>query len=209
VHDVDLHEYSVIGHSRALLGQKLAIVAGLLTTAVTSIGIFSIHLLQNAGLSRAQTLAIPPIGGVVTAGIFWAFNEYGWRVKPIRKLLKLPDLEGTWNCIGRRLDDKVEGTSAWSSTIFITQTWEKISITQQSDQGSASWSQAASLMRKPTGEFVLMYSYFNDPDISHPNMSGHRGYCELTFDTDIRQAKGFYFNNKGRISHGEMQLTKI
>lgn len=203
------HEYSVIGHSRALIGRYLGMAAALITTVITWLILIAIHFLNTQGITTPIAASIPPLGGLIFAGVYLAFDKKLWRWNWVRSLLCIPDIEGTWRCQGERLDSG-EGERNWTAVITIQQTWEKIYISQRSEQGSTSYSRAASLLRRPDGSFVLMYSYENDPDISQQNsMASHVGYCELSFTSDSERATGFYFNNKGRVTHGAMTLTKI
>ncbi|SPB18906.1 hypothetical protein NOV72_06111 [Caballeronia novacaledonica] len=57
-----------------------------------------------------------------------------------------------------------------------------------------------------------MYSYANTPSVQGRTTDGlesHYGYCELTFSDDGKRAEGFYFNNMGRFTYGDMRLTKV
>lgn len=206
---MDYHEYAVVGHSRAVIGRQLGLLATALTTAITWLLLAILAFLKTEGITAPIAVAVPPLGGMIFAGVYFAFDKKMWRWKWVRTMMNIPDIEGTWRCTGKRLDAG-EGESNWTSEITIQQTWEKIYISQRSAQGSTSFSRAASLLRHPDGSFLLMYSYENEPDIAKQTaMNSHIGYCELAFEKDSMHANGYYFNNKGRVTHGSMELEKI
>jgi hypothetical protein len=111
-------------------------------------------------------------------------------------------------CTGKTISKKeVDTPEEWHAEVIISQRWEKIRI-YLTTQYSTSESVSASLIKEPDVGIKLMYSYDNKPNINAVSMSRHTGYCELLFSEDLKSAKGLYFNNMGRITHGEMTLQK-
>lgn len=214
------HEYSVIGQSRVHTGRWLGIAASALGgLAITLLLVFRDWAVTKFQIQLPNAVALPLLGGVFYALFYYLFNEFGWRWEWSRKLTGIPDISGEWNCIGTRLssvenpDDPSStsdtfGSPEWPAAVTISQSWEQISISLTSNN-STSDSKSAALLMRADGRFVLMYSYDNEPDISmQEELSSHVGYCELLFSKDCSGAKGSYFNNRGRITHGKMELTR-
>lgn len=203
------HEYSVIGHSRALIGRYLGTAAGLLASITAVVVTASLNLAKELGLSSgtAHVLLFP-----LNATAFYfighlLFEKWIWRRKIVQTLMGIPDLNGEWLCHGETKDLEGNITHTWEGTVTITQTWEKIRVYLTTGQ-SGSRSKSASLVKEPGRGYVLMYSYQNEPRIGEPELKAHVGYCELQLNEDLTQAEGDYFNNRGRVTFGRMKLIR-
>ncbi len=201
------HEYSIVGHSRAHVGRYLGIASGITATVLTSFYVVVMQHIRAGGMSTAEVITVPLFGGILYAGLHFVFDRWLWRWQLVRKAMGLPDIEGTWNCVGLRHDNG-EGEQGWGATVTIKQTWEKISIALSSATGSESFSKGASLLKRSDGKFVLMYSYKNSGLFADDTLRPHVGYCELVFTENPNSAEGYYFNNNGRVTYGKMTLTK-
>jgi len=203
------HEYSVIGLNRTVVGRYLGTAAGVMASAVAMLVTLVSGLAQKFGLSEGGAgLAMYPI----SAGVFYflghmAFNKWIWRQQIIQKVLGVPDLNGEWECKGFTKDNEGNTTYEWNATVTINQTWEKIRVYLNTGQ-SRSRSKSASLVKEPGLGYVLMYSYQNEPNIGEPELRSHVGYCELQLSEDLNSAEGDYFNNKGRVTFGRMELVR-
>lgn len=205
------HEYSIIGHSRAKIGRSLGTAAGILASFSALVASAALDLATRLGFAEGtpRILLFP-----LTAALFysighWAFDNWIWRWPMAYQWLNIPNLAGTWDCLGTTDSDLPPGVSkGWKGILTITQTWEKIRVYVDVEGSSRSRSVAASLIREPGRGVILMYSYRNEPDIAQKGLSPHVGYCELTFNEALDQAHGEYFNNKGRVSHGHMELKR-
>jgi len=205
------HEYAIIGHSRTNIGRTLGTIAGILATLAALAASTALHLAERLGWANGmpRVILFP-----LTASVFYPighliFNKWIWRWDWVCSLLGIPNLSGTWDCIGQTDGGAGPGVnSQWSGILRITQTWEKIRVYLDAQGSSGSKSVSASLLNEPGRGFVLMYSYRNEPGISQKEMKPHIGYCEIVFEEDLSSAKGEYFNNKGRVTFGHMTLRR-
>lgn len=199
------HEYSVIGHNRAIIGRYLGTVAGILAGGSAIAAGAAFELFERLGLRAPGSGLIlwPLTVGVIFAAVHFLFDKLIWRWGIVRRVTGIPDLNGTWIVNAETLSD---GGEVWSGEIVITQSWEKIWVYLKTPT-SSSRSKAAALLHEPGAGHCLMYSYRNDPVIGEP-MSPHVGYSELTFNDALDQASGEYFNSKGRATFGRMHLTR-
>lgn len=203
------HEYSVIGHSRAAVGRYLGTIAGIVASACALFVTIALDLAKRSGFSEwvPEVVLLPISAAVVYPVGHWLFDTWAWKWRPMLQMLKIPDLNGEWVCDGKTMDSDGNVLHAWSGTVSISQTWEKIRVYLNTGS-SKSASVAAALVREPGRGFVLMYSYRNEPKIGEKELQPHVGYCEMTFDENLASAEGDYFNNKGRVTFGRMTLTR-
>lgn len=203
------HEYSVIGHSRAAVGRYLGTIAGIVASACALFVTIALDLAERSGFSEwvPEVVLLPISAAVVYPVGHWLFDTWAWKWGPMLQMLKIPDLNGEWVCDGKTMDSDGNVLHAWSGTVSISQTWEKIRVYLNTGS-SKSASVAAALVREPGRGFVLMYSYRNEPKIGEKELQPHVGYCEMTFDENLASAEGDYFNNKGRVTFGRMTLTR-
>lgn len=183
-------------------------------TLVAVISLLSISAAWAIGFwvdQVSDSLGIPLSGlsAVSIFGLLWmAFDRWFWRFEPVRRVLLVPDLNGTWKCVGRTISkgsEKVE--FHWEATVTICQSWSKILIRLETKQ-SASKSIAASLYHEGDGRHRLIYHYTNDPKPSEHELKRHSGLTDLLFDTKVRRAEGRYFTDGDRLTVGEMTLNR-
>lgn len=203
------HEYSVIGHSRALVGRYLGIAAGALASLVAVLVAIGFEFAKEYGLSDGtRSVIIFPLNAALFYFFgYFAFDHWLWKREWMQKLLGIPDLNGDWKCQGETKDIDGNVIHTWEATVTISQTWEKIRVYLTTGQ-SSSRSKSASLIKEPGRGYVLMYSYQNEPRIGEPELKTHVGYCELQLNEELTRAEGDYFNNRGRITFGRMKLTR-
>jgi hypothetical protein len=202
---VTLHEYSVVGHSRAVIGRYLGTVAGILAGGGAIAAGAAFELFDRLGLhvSRSGIVLWPLTVGLIFTAVHFAFDKLLWRWAIVRRITGIPNLNGVWTVNGTT---KSEGGADWSGEITITQSWEKIWVFLKTPT-SSSRSKAAALLYEPGSGHCLMYSYRNDPALGEP-IAAHVGYAELTFNEALDAASGEYFNSKGRTTFGQMSLTR-
>lgn len=201
------HEYSVIGHNRTTVGRYLgSIAAGIAAGSATAASALS-GLATSIGLPVwTQAIIVLPISASLAyAGVYWAFNRYGWR--QACRLLQFPNLDGVWDCEGRTLAEDGSVKRNWKGKVTISQSWEKIAVDLKTQQ-SGSYSISAALMPKADGSWLMLYSYRNEPRVGEPELNAHLGYCEMLFAKGLQQAEGDYFNARGRGTFGRMTLTR-
>lgn len=200
------HEYAVIGHSRAVWGRHLGTVAAVIASIGSAAAVAGFKFAQELGLGETGQIILWP----VTAALIFplahlAFDRWVWKWRRVSTLLKIPDLNGEWNCQGRTTS--VDPSREWAGTVTIDQTWEKIKVHLKTAQ-SSSHSISAALVHEPRVGYRLMYSYRNAPKIGEPELAAHVGFCEFIFDEALTGADGEYFNNHGRTTSGRMRLTR-
>lgn len=205
-----IHEYTILGLNRTQFGRYLGAVAGLAGSLGGSIMVLSLGFFSWLGLSESKTtyVTIPVLTPLFYYIFHLVFDKYVWKTKIGRKIFGMPDLSGKWYCNGKKINGE---ELRWRGDVTISQCWEKISIVLRT-QNSTSESISASLMREcDTGcGYRLMYTYRNQPNMQavQVGMAAHTGYCELIFNESLTWADGYYFNNMGRISHGEMSFMR-
>lgn len=205
-----IHEYSMIGHSRASIGRWLGVIAGLLTGGAASLIAFTATLSAALGWTEnpPHPIVIP-----ITATTFYVlghfiFDHWLWKRDFVQKILGIPDLHGKWTCKGEKLNGNTGAIELeWDGVVTITQSWEKIKVHLDTGK-SRSNSVAASIIKEDDVGFILMYSYRNEPKPGENDLSPHIGYCELHISQDMKIANGQYFNSGGRLSFGKMTLLR-
>jgi hypothetical protein len=201
------HEYSIVGHSRSVVGRWLYISAAALASAFTAAGvaISNFAALFSVPLGTQTFVLAPVSAAMVFSLVHFAFSKWGWKV--LCRFAQVPDISGQWLCEGTTVDDDGRITYEWNANVTISQDWEKIRVRLKTKQ-SGSFSVSASLLPEGDGRWMLMYSYRNEPRQGEPELKSHIGYCELVFSADGRSAEGDYFNARGRKTAGRMNLTK-
>lgn len=202
------HEYSILGHSRTTIGRWLGVIAGATASALYLLAGATLHFLEESTLTSwiPEIIFWPLSAGLIYAGIHFLFNSIIWKCEWSRKLLKIPDISGTWECEGKTMDQNGTITHVWKATITIIQTWEKIKVLSKSERGKSD-SVIAALMNEGTKGCRLMYRYSYEANAGEP-VNSHVGFCDLSFNEDLSEASGDYFNNKGRWTFGQMKLTR-
>jgi hypothetical protein len=202
------HEYAVLGgYNRTHVGRWLYRAAALLS------GLIVFALLSAIDLARAFGLNVnlPPTvlsllgAGAVYAALYWLFDRYGWKVSPLSRILKVPDLSGVWDCEGTPVAPA--GSQPWTGRVTVVQSWDRLRIHLETSQ-SVSDSITAALQFDAAAGYHLMYHYRNQPRAAESALTPHHGFAELTFSSDLRTANGDYFNGRGRNTFGTMSWTK-
>ncbi|WP_370153280.1 hypothetical protein [Ferrovibrio sp.] len=203
-----VHEYTIIGHSRAKIGRWLAIGAGLIASGGVTVGIAAIDLAKRAGIETSGSLIIWPItSGVVFAALYFSFDYWIWKLPVASRLLNIPNLAGKWEVTGQSLGQKGEVLHDWKGLITITQSWEKIRVFLET-KTSDSYSISAALLPDRDIGCRLMYSYRNEPKLGNPDLKPHDGYAEIIFHPKNGVGNGDYFN-KQRFTFGTTKLKKV
>jgi len=203
------HEYAILGgYNRTKVGRYLAHFSAIVSAALVFLLLSLVDIAKRFGLA----VNVPPVimsligAGAIYAALYWIFDRYAWQLPIAAKLLKVPNLAGTWRCDGIS-QDKTPPLS-WQGQVVIVQSWDKIRVHMRTAQSSSDSIAAALLDDSPIGH-RLMYHYQNQPKPGEPvDLAAHHGFAELTFAMDGRSATGGYFNGRGRFTHGTMTLTK-
>ncbi len=203
------HEYALLnGRNRSSIGKTIGGIASAVSGVATFIVLAADDLAKKLGWNHnVPPLVMSLVGaGVVYALLYWIFDKYAWKWRPVSAWLKVPNVSGTWRCDGRSLNQPGGGGGPWSGTIRITQSWDRLRVTLQTAT-STSYSVNAALLHDAEGS-TLIYNYSNTPAITRGDLSAHRGFTQLNFAPDLRTAEGEYFNGHGRFTYGTMTLTR-
>ena len=189
-----MHDYSLRGHPRERLIFYIAAAAFSLMPLITT-------LKGWIGVGVAITTF------AIFSVLFVLVDRVVWRMGLVRRLFRIPDLNGDWDCIGSQIDEHGNVTNEWAASVSISQTWSRISVALQTGS-SRSRSGPASIECDEGHGFRLLYTYQNEPAPGQQPLSPHRGTCELIFDNTCQAADGLYFNDHNRKSFGRMKLTR-
>ena len=202
------HEYSLVGgYNRSHVGRWLGRLAAAISAGLVFV------LLAVVDLARLLKIDVnlPPMvlslvgAGAVYAGLYWLFDRAIWKLGPVSRILKAPNLAGTWRVSGLRMEQ--QPPQPWSGQITIVQSWDKLRV-HLDTQTSCSDSVAAALLHDAAAGYRLMYHYKNQPRMGAAGLAAHHGFAELTFAPDGQTATGEYFNGRGRNTYGTMSLIK-
>ena len=204
------HEYTLLdGINRSTVGRYIAVAASALSAGLVSLLILFINWWDKLGFVQfPQVIAVPITAGIVYIGIYYCFRYWIWKWPWVAKIISVPDLSGVWEVDGETLNPKPNMNPRWAGKLIITQDWDLIRVSLQT-QNSRSESIAAALQFDPHYGYHLLYTYKNEPKTeSALDMREHRGAAHLTFDAELTTAEGDYFNGRGRYSFGTMRLKR-
>ena len=204
------HEYALLGGvNRTKIGRYLGTASAAISAAIVFILLTAVDLAKEYGLP----VNLPPsvlslVGaGAIYAALYWIFDQYAWRWPAVARLLKLPDLAGEWDCVGKSLDENGDTKYDWNGVVTIIQSWDKLRVRLKTES-SGSNSIAAALSYDAADGYILLYHYHNDPNINQRELAPHQGYASITFAPNLTSGKGEYFTGKGRINFGTMELRR-
>lgn len=181
----------------------IAFIAFIAVGVSTGVGWVSSWAQKSWGYSAGGVSAMTAFGA-----LFFIFNRWLWKLKCLRQLLLVPNLNGQWKVTGHTVRRDGEAVDySWQGSITIVQSWSRIAIVLRTDQ-SASRSIAASLYRYPGEGYRLLYHYSNEPKADLAELQRHCGLCDLMFSTDLGSAEGSYFTDSDRLTVGTMKLHR-
>jgi hypothetical protein len=203
------HEYALLGGcNRASIGRWLGSIAALISGGIVFLILSAVDLAGSLGWN----VNLPPTvlslvgAGAVYGILYWLFDRRIWKLAPVAKLLRVPDLSGKWGCIGTPLQPGA--AIPWQGTITIIQSWDKLRVHLET-QTSVSDSLSAALLFDEAAGYRLMYHYSNQPRVTAQGMATHHGFAELVFAPGEQQAAGDYFNGRGRNTYGTLTVTRV
>lgn len=202
------HEYALIGgFNRSHVGRWLGGAAAAISAAVVFVVLSAVDLAKAWGWN----VNVPPTllsllgAGAVYGILYWLFDRFAWRIAPLGRFLKVPNLAGQWVCEGQPLESDV--AKPWKGRMTIIQSWDKLRIHLDTGQSSSD-SIAAALQHDAAAGYRLMYHYRNQPRANERELSHHHGFAELTFAPGEQSATGDYFNGRGRNTFGMLTLKR-
>lgn len=200
-----MHDYSLDNHPKEKIIFLLA-AAAIFTAEHINNFFNKLTICEKLDLSFLANLNVPVFAffGIV----YFVFNKYLWKVKVLRKIFLIPDLNGTWSCSGETtIKESSKSSKKWEGDLTVTQSWSRISIILKTEN-SESKSLAASINHEPGSGYRLVYQYANNPNLNEPELQIHKGIAELLFDEDTKKASGYYFTDQHRSTVGSIQLRK-
>lgn len=204
------HDYALLGGlNRAKVGRYLSLVAASVSAGIVFVLLAAVNLVQKLGLPANLTPSVLSLvgAGAMFGALYWIFNRYAWRWPVLNSALKVPNLSGEWECIGKTFQPDGKVQYEWKAAVRIFQRWDKIRVRLKTDQ-SGSDSIAAALVCDDSDGYRLLYNYRNHPRIGEVELKSHLGFCDLNFSKDLKSAEGEYFNGHGRNTFGIMHLTR-
>ena len=203
-----MHDYSIDRHPKEVVLFILAFIAISSAPALNRWIADLVDYLDAATGWKSGPVTAIPVFGLFTA-IYYLFNTRLWKLSWPRRLLLVPDLNGTWQCEGLTvLRRGIEESTPWSGEITITQSWSKMLIHLRTAQ-SASHSVSASLAHEPGIGYRLLYHYRNDPNAENLELQKHDGAAEMLFSQDCQTGTGNYFTDQHRRTIGTMKIKKV
>jgi hypothetical protein len=204
------HEYSIMGGAnRASVGRLLSFAASAISGGLVFTLLAAIDLAKKLGWSaNAPPTLLSLVGaGAVFGFLYWVLNKWAWKWPGIDVALKVPDISGTWDCVGTTLNSDGSTKYGWNAEVTIIQSWDKLRI-RLATKTSGSSSISAALAHDSVDGFVLLYHYRNDPKVGATDLASHTGCSVMTIAKDLKSATGDYFNGRGRMTFGTMNWTK-
>lgn len=202
-----MHDYSIDKHPKEKILFFLALVSITAAPLIQDLADNIVTYLQvSTGWSSAPVVAVPVFA--IFAGLYFLFNKHLWRIEGLRRILLVPDLNGTWACEGQTaLKNGEPADYQWKAKITITQSWSKMLIHLKTSQ-SESKSISASIFHENGVGYRLLYQYNNNPNANELDLLNHSGSGELLFSEDTSTASGSYYTDRHRTTVGTMNLTK-
>lgn len=204
------HEYAVMGGAnRAKVGRLLSFAASAISGALVFALLSAVDLAKKFGWN----VNLPPTflslvgAGAVFGALYWVLNKWAWKWPGIGLALKVPDISGTWDCVGTTLNKDGSTKYNWQAEVTVVQSWDKLRI-RLVTKTSGSSSISAALAHDSVDGFVLLYHYRNDPKAGAAGLASHMGCSVMTIAKDLKSATGDYFNGRGRMTFGTMNWTK-
>lgn len=204
------HDYSVMGGAnRAKVGRLLSIAASTLSGVLVFMLLSAVDLAKKLGwnVNAPPTLLSLAGAGMVFGFLYWVLNKWAWKWPGVGLALKVPDISGTWDCVGKTLNSDGSTKYDWQGEVTIVQSWDKLRIRLVTPTSGSS-SISAALAHDSIDGFVLLYHYRNDPKASATGLASHTGCSVMTVAKDLQSAGGEYFNGRSRMNFGTMTWTK-
>lgn len=158
-----------------------------------------------------STELIPNVIGVPV--VYWAlssvFNKYLWKIKPLNKILGVPDMNGIWQGSLHSSHDDMD----YEMELDVKQTWTTIQCTSKF-KSSQSFSNVAALYSKGIEGNVLYFAFHNQSNDVGTGTQQYDGYNILILDGE--KLLGRYFNNRASLKKankggnlGTIELRKV
>lgn len=140
--------------------------------------------------------------------LYTVFNKYLWKLRILRtiQVVKVPDLNGTWNGYVASSFDK--HATKYDAALKIFQNWTRISIVLKTNYSKSS-SLIAAIVAETPGGITLSYEYLNEPMPNAKNtMHTHRGTARLTIQSNGKALEGEYYTGRDRQNFGILRFER-
>ena len=175
---------------------------GLAFASLLVITLFGV-ILDTIGLDPSWWLSAPSLAGCYS-GLHWLHDRFLWRIRLLRMVTRLPDLNGEW--VGEVKSSYNQHGPAYEVSVVISQRWSKMLVRLETGQ-SRSHSVVASLKTADLPYPELSYLYVNSPKSNAPDtMEMHRGTA--TLELKGSNLEGEYYTGRGRRQIGMIKLRK-
>ena len=207
-----MHDYSIRYISKQKAYFWISAISVLVTPCLIKLmeKIISIWPHLEKVYKEFETLGIS-ISAFLVFSILWnLFSKGFWKLLSTMRIVQIPNLSGTWNCLGegKKYSAKNE-LNNWSGEIQIEQEFDKISIKLTTTESkSHSYSLVGDIEIRDKNEIILSYMYENEPFKTEEGLKQHKGFCRLIFNLSNNTANGRYYTDNDRSSYGTMSLIK-
>ena len=194
-----MHGYAIDSRERVLV-VRILFMASALVSGVAAM------LIPSDLIPMRWLLPIPSIGLVFGVSC-WAFDNWLWRWQFLRvmRLIRLPDLSGTWT--GTIASSYSGFEKVQEVTVTIEQKWTRMVVHLNAEE-SRSWSVTASVLANAPEGLVLTYLFDNEPKAeSVRTMNRFRGTAVLV-STATGLLEGYYYTGRGRETYGSLKLRR-
>ena len=198
--------YGTDSSERSRLSIGLIFVSMIISPPITS--------LLNQGLAAiGHTLPWfieSPSPLLVFSAFYFLLDNWAWRWPLLRwlGLVKIPDLNGTWDGVLQSSETKFQDT--YPVELEINQTWTRIRVRLRARSSRSNSTSVGIEVESPLGT-TLSYEYLSEPYVdARESMNVHRGTARLGLtrsDTDDLLA-GDYYTGRSRNTYGTMRFVR-
>lgn len=197
---MNMHEYSLNSQKRLESIVFIAVISAYLALIISPM----IDSLNQSNVFVGYFISTSPF--VIFAIIFYAFDNFLWRIKPFSQLLNVPDFNGVWKGEGNSTYNRSQ-PQKFTVKITINQTFSKIMVDSQFYH---SYSESFSAMIDGFNQSrkKLVYSYTNKPEATAKGIQEHIGTVEV-YMKNQNALQGNYFTNRKPLTSGTFNLTRV
>jgi hypothetical protein len=202
------HPYIALGTDRYRLIARIALSAVPVAAAI--------NVLATRVAGELGTIVAAPSAIALFSAAFWLYDTRLWRLPPLDRLTRIPDLAGRWSgtvtlrAPGQPLDEH----EAIECRVQIQQTWSHISIRFSTDRNA---SESLSAVLVPVGQGYVGLHYHYKVRWKDPSQSDHHGFQSLTpeLDDSARSAqawdhlRGDFYTDRHFLQYGELDLRRL